>query len=90
MQLARDDLLVVLHRLEDLGGRDVGDGRQGTEARDEIYTTLRNNACYRFDLVINTFCGGEVSGVRDITPAELNAVLKRLQSILDTVGFDAK
>jgi len=61
-----------------------------TEARDEIYTALRNNACYRFDLVINTFCGGEVSGVRDITPAELNAVRKRLQSILDTVSLDTK
>jgi hypothetical protein len=61
-----------------------------TEARDEIYTALRNNACYRFDLVINTFCGGEVSGVRNITPAELNAVFNRLQAILATVGFDAK
>jgi hypothetical protein len=61
-----------------------------TEARDEIYTALRNNACYRFDLVVNTFCGGEVSGIRDISPAELNAVFKRLQSILDTVSLDAK
>jgi hypothetical protein len=61
-----------------------------TEARDEIYTALRGNACYRFDLVINSFCGGDVSGMRDISPAELNAVLKRLQSILGTVTFDAK
>lgn len=61
-----------------------------TEARDEIYTALRNNSCYRFDLVVNTFCGGEVSGIRDISPTELNAVFKRLQSILDTVSFDAK
>ncbi|MBS1799461.1 MAG: hypothetical protein JSS95_06500 [Acidobacteria bacterium] len=61
-----------------------------TEARDEIYTAQRNNSCYRFDLVVNTFCGGEVSGVRDITAKELNAVFKRLQSILDTVSFDVK
>jgi hypothetical protein len=61
-----------------------------TEARDEIYTAYRNNACYRFDLIINTFCGGDVSGVRDITPAELNAVRKRLQSILDSVTFTSK
>ena len=61
-----------------------------TEARDEIYTSLRNNSCYRFDLVVNTFCGGEVSGIRDISPAQLNAVFKRLQSILDSVSFDAK
>lgn len=61
-----------------------------TEARDEIYTALRNDACYRFDLVVNSFCGGEISGVRDISPVELSAVFKRLQSILDTVTFDTK
>jgi hypothetical protein len=61
-----------------------------TESRDEIYTALRNHACYRFDLVINTFCGGDVSGMRDITPAELSAVEKRLQTILSTVTFDQK
>jgi len=61
-----------------------------TEARDEIYTALHNGACYRFDLVINSFCGGDVSGVRDISTAELNSVLKRLQSILATVTFDSR
>jgi hypothetical protein len=61
-----------------------------TEARDEIYTSYRNNACYRFDLIINTFCGGDVSGVRDITQAELNSVGRRLQSILDSVSFTTK
>jgi hypothetical protein len=59
-----------------------------TEARSEIYTALRNNSCYRFDLVINTFCGGEVSGARDITPQQIDAVRKRLESILSTVSFD--
>lgn len=57
--------------------------------RDEIYTTQRHGACYRFDLSINNFCGGEVSGVRDITAAELDQVRTRLQSILATVHFDS-
>lgn len=61
-----------------------------TESRDEIYTAHRNNACYRFDLIIHNFCGGDVSGVRDISPYELNLVRKRLESILNTVSFDAK
>jgi hypothetical protein len=62
-----------------------------TEARDEIYTTVHNNSCYRFDLVINTFCGGEVSGgARDMTTQQLDAIRKRLESILETVQFDDK
>jgi hypothetical protein len=60
------------------------------ESRDEIYTTPRNGACYRFDAVINTFCGGDVSGVKDITPGELDAVRQRMQTILDSVHFDQK
>jgi hypothetical protein len=59
-----------------------------TESRDEIYTTSRNNACYRFDVVINTFCGGDVSGVQDISPRELDSVRHRMQTILDSVHFD--
>jgi len=59
-----------------------------TESRDEIYTTPHNNVCYRFDAVINNFCGGDVSGVQDITERELNDVRRRMQSILDTVRFD--
>lgn len=65
-------------------------GRICTEARDEIYTALRNNACYRFDLVINSFCGGDVSGVREISGIELESVRRRLESILSTVHFDTK
>ena len=59
-----------------------------TESRDEIYTTQRDNTCYRFDAVINNFCGGDVSGVQDITERELDDVRKRMQSILNTVRFD--
>ena len=59
-----------------------------TESRDEIYTTEHSDACYRFDAVINNFCGGDVSGVQDITERELDDVRKRMQSILNTVRFD--
>jgi hypothetical protein len=58
--------------------------------RDEIYTTSRHGLCYRFDLSINNFCGGEVSGVKDITPQELDQVRARLESILSTIRFDPK
>jgi hypothetical protein len=61
-----------------------------TESRDEVYTTFRSARCYRFDLVINNFCGGDVSGVRDMTDRELEAVRKRLEDILATVQFDVK
>ena len=58
-----------------------------TESRDEIYTSPRNGACYRFDVVINNFCGGDVSGVREITERELDSVRHRMQAILDSVRF---
>jgi len=58
--------------------------------RDELYTTRHRGACYRFDLAINNFCGGEVSGVKDITAEELDQVRARLTSILATLRFDTK
>lgn len=58
--------------------------------RDEAYTARRGDACLRFDLAINTFCGGEVSGVKDITVGELEGVRARLQSILMTIRFDPR
>lgn len=61
-----------------------------TVQRDEVYTTLRHSVCYRFDLTINNFCGGEVSGAKDITQQELDQVHGRLEAILETVKFDAK
>jgi hypothetical protein len=38
--------------------------------------------------VINNFCGGDVSGVREMTPKELDSIRKRLEAILATVQFD--
>jgi hypothetical protein len=70
-------------------GRDEQKGICTTQ-RDEIYTAYRHGACYRFDLSINNFCGGEVSSVKDITPQELDQVRERLESILSTVRFDTK
>jgi hypothetical protein len=58
--------------------------------RDEIYTTDRRGSCFRFDLSTNNFCGGEVSGVKDITSQELDQVRARLESILSTIRFDPK
>ena len=55
---------------------------------DDVYTTLHAGACLRFDLAINNFCGGEVSGVHDITPAQLDQVRARLLAILSTLHLD--
>jgi hypothetical protein len=57
---------------------------------DEVYTTRHAGACYRFDLSSNNFCGGEVSGVKDITAAQLEQVRTQLTAILNTVRFDSK
>ena len=64
------------------------DGAICTEARDRIFTAGRRGACLRFDLVLNTFCGGDVSGVRSMSDAEIAAVRKRLEDVLSTVRFD--
>lgn len=58
-----------------------------TEARNVTYTALRGRACVRFDVTVNTFCGGEVSGAADMTDLELASVFRRLEMVLDTVEF---
>ena len=60
------------------------------EARDVAYTAFRSGSCVRFDLAVNTFCGGEVSGAQDITDAQLTAVFGRMEGILQTVKFAKK
>lgn len=55
--------------------------------RDEVYTTWHRGACYRFDLAINNFCGGQVTGVQDLSDKELEQVNQRLESILATARF---
>jgi len=57
---------------------------------DDVYTTFRAGSCLRFDLAINNFCGGEVSGVHDITAKQLDDVRARLTAILSTLHFDPK
>lgn len=61
-----------------------------TESRDTVYTALRHGSCVRFDLAINSFCGGEVSGVKDMTADEMRRVEKRLEDVLGTVRFTAR
>ncbi len=62
-------------------------GQICTEARDVAYTAMRRNACLRFDLAINSFCGGDVSGAEDLTEDQLQAIYTRLMKILESVRF---
>ena len=61
-----------------------------TESRDVAYTAMRGGSCVRFDLAVNSFCGGEVSGAEDLTEAQLGSLFKRLEGILGTVEFRGK
>jgi hypothetical protein len=61
-----------------------------TESRDVAYTALRGGSCVRFDLAVNSFCGGEVSGAQDLTDDQLGSLFKRLEGILGTVEFHGK
>lgn len=65
-------------------------GKICTEARDDVYTTLRGGSCIRFDLAMNSFCGGEVSGAQDLTESQIASIEARLQAILSSVQFTAK
>lgn len=65
-------------------------GRICTESRDIVYTAMRGGSCVRFDLAVNSFCGGEVSGAQDLTEAQLGSLFKRLRDILQTVEFTGK
>jgi hypothetical protein len=58
-----------------------------TEARDVAYTALRGNSCLRFDLAINSFCGGDVSGAQDLTENQLQAIYTRLVGIVNSIRF---
>ena len=62
-------------------------GKICTEARDVAYTAMRGGGCLRFDLAINSFCGGEVSGAQDLTEGQLQSLYGRLKGILDSVRF---
>jgi hypothetical protein len=61
-----------------------------TEARDVAYTAMRGGSCVRFDLAVNSFCGGDDSGAQDLTEEQLASLFKRLEGILDTVRFTGK
>ncbi len=59
-----------------------------TQFRDDVYTLRRRGSCLRMDLAINNFCGGEVSGVKDLTAEQIAKIQARLRTILDSVQFD--
>lgn len=61
-----------------------------TESRDVAYTAMRGGSCVRFDLAVNSFCGGEVSGAEDLTEEQLGSLFKRLEGILGSVEFRGK
>ncbi len=58
-----------------------------TEHRTVTYTAEVKGSCVRFDLTVNTFCGGEVSGAIDMTDLQLADVFRRLERVVDTVEF---
>ena len=60
-----------------------------TEARDAVYAAFRHGSCIRFDLAINNFCGGEVSGAQDLSQEQLANIQQRLETILASVRFSA-
>lgn len=64
-------------------------GKICTEARDITYVGVRKGKCVRFDLVVNNFCGGDVSAARDLTQTEFGSVYGMLDGVLQTVRFSA-
>ena len=62
-------------------------GGMCTESRDEVFTTLKGNACLRFDLVVNTFCS-ESSGAMEMNAQQLGDVNTRLANILGSIHID--
>jgi hypothetical protein len=87
LPLHRPATTTEIHGVTFAHGSDEHGGGICIESRDDIYTAFRNNACYRFDLVVNTFCGGEDSGVREMSHAELDDIHAREQSILNSLAL---
>jgi hypothetical protein len=85
LPLHRPATTTEIHGVSFAHGSDEHGGSICIESRDDVYTAFRNNACYRFDLVVNTFCGGDVSGVREMSHAELDDIHAREQSILNSL-----
>jgi len=61
-------------------------GGMCVENRDEVYTAYRRGSCYRFDLVMNTFCGGDAGGgAKDMTKSEMDNIRARQDKILNSL-----
>ncbi len=65
-------------------------GQLCTEVRNVTYTAMRGRSCLRFDLTVNTFCGGDVTGVKELTTVQLAKVFRRMEDILNTVQFEPR
>lgn len=59
------------------------------QSRIDVFTTLRGNACVRFDTVINTYCAAN-SGASEINARQLGDIQARLGRILGSIRFDKK
>jgi hypothetical protein len=75
--------------IQQIGGMSFAHGHDETgyictETHDEIYTAYRKGACYRFDLVLNNFCGAS-SGATDMSDAQFRDIEQRMTGILSTV-----
>lgn len=78
--------------VQNIGGMDFVHGHDEhgafcVEARDEIYTTFRKGSCYRFDLVVNSFCA-QTSGAFELTDEQIRDLDGRMTGILSTVVLD--
>ena len=83
---------IVTHDTQDIAGMDFMHGHEEhgqicVEARDEVYTAYRKGSCYRFDLIMNTFCAVS-SGAQDLTDTQLQQIDQRMTDILSTVRLD--
>jgi hypothetical protein len=75
--------------MQTIGGMSFAHGHDETgyictETHDEIYTAYRKGACYRFDLVLNNFCGAS-SGAQDMSDEQFRDIEQRMTGMLSTV-----
>lgn len=57
------------------------------EQRADVFTAFRKHSCYRFDLVLNTFCAAS-SGASEMTAEQIEDVESQMAELLSSVWFD--
>jgi hypothetical protein len=63
----------------------TGDAGMCHSSDEQIYATSQSNRCYLFEALIEAACAGVAEGTRKITPAEMAAVTKQLQQVMQSV-----